>query len=178
MFAGRDVPVHHPPAVHPRHRPRQLHRQRRSAHRPPAASPAQPGWCRRRRPARSTPGTAAHPPAARPPRHRAAAPGSPAHAAAAARASGPSGSLRMTVRPGKNSRRHPRAFALVQYLGPNGRIPIRQTPRLPHPDTSTHGRTHLLLNTHRAGTATILKAPHQASLMASAQVSGDFGTPR
>ena len=45
------------------------------------------------------PGTAAPPPAAPPPRRRAAAPASPASCRSRRSASGPSGSLRMTVRP-------------------------------------------------------------------------------
>ena len=139
MFAGRDVAVHHAPPVHPRHRPGQPHRQpdqlvdRQRLRQPGQARAADVRQHDRPR------DTAAPPPAARPP----STPRSRSRIATSCRsrrcASGPSGSLRMTVPPGKEQPSHPRAFALVHQLGPNGRISTRQHPA--PSDTSIHRRT-------------------------------------
>ena len=114
-----DVPVHHAPAVHPRHRPGQLHRQ------PDQLIDGQ--RLRQLRQARAT-DVLQHDrprvprriqPAARPP----STPRSRSSIASSCRsrrsASGPSGSLRMTVRPAREQPRDPRALALVDYLRPS-----------------------------------------------------------
>ena len=66
--------------------------------------------------------------------------------------------------------RHARAFALVHYLGPNGRTPIRQQRAFAH--RHLHAQpSPLLLNTHLKRNGAILVGPQQASLTASAQTT-------
>ena len=126
-----DVAVHHPPAVHPGHRPSQRHRQpdqliNVQRHGQPARLVPPTSATR------SSPGTAAPPAAARPLRHRAAAPASPARAAAAAARPAPAAPCgRRCGSESEPSDAGPCAF--VQQFGPHGRISARQHPACPHP---------------------------------------------
>ena len=141
-----DVPVQHPRPVHPRHRPGQPLRQpghltgrQRPGH--PGQGHAarvrqydRPGILRRRSASCATPLT---------PRSRSS---TAASCRTRRSASGPSGSLRMTVHSAEEQPGHARARALVHHLCPVRRIPARQYLACHH--THLHARPeppHILL---------------------------------
>jgi hypothetical protein len=138
-----DVPVHHAPGGASPPPPGPARPPARSGHRPPAASPAPPGSCRRRLPAppilgyRGASASCATP----------ATPCSRSSIAASCRAlcsaSGPSGSLRMTVRPGMSSRvTRVRSLWCTTWTGRADPGPA--APGLPPSRTSAHGWTHFI----------------------------------
>ena len=126
-----DVPVHHPQAVHPRHRCGQLHRQAGQvagrqrlgqSRQGPAAGVRQhdrPGEPRRVRQLHDPDG------AAEPLQHRRLVP-QPAFAVRAQRL------LADDRVPGQEQPGDARPLALVHYLGPDGRIPVRRHTACPH----------------------------------------------
>jgi hypothetical protein len=127
-----EVPVHHPPAVHPRHRRRQLHRQpdqatgRQRLGQPRQARAAgvrhhdRPRIPRRPRQLRHPRGTA------QPVQHRHLMP----QPAVRVR---PQRLLADDRAPGKEQPGDARALTLVHYLGPDRRTPGRRHPACPHP---------------------------------------------